>query len=532
VELERSELATAASEPAQSIQSLRGTDTLFRLLRKLGKKRFERSAYGTGFAAVFSHLIQVTYPLDTDTPEDFAAQAKALLKEGKVPAERFLELAFYAPQWIKHVAAFVGWPGFEEAVYWFQAHISGARHFDPKEMEATDEEPEETPDGPRKKTGWEAMLAERTTLTEAERTEGAVDAAWFWRAFEPLGSKRWDALAAAAKYASSYGGGAKKAQFLGLVLRGKAKKRDLVKGIRERQLKENVRCLGLLPLASGQKREPDLLSRYKTLQEFLRYAKTLGPMSREATVRTGQIGLENLARTAGYPDPIRLEWAMEAKSVADLKAGPLTRTAGGVTVTLKLDEKGHPETTFHRGEKELKSLPSAVRKDRKVAELIERKADLRRQASRMKWSLEAAMIRGDVFTGAELRTIFEHPMLEPLLSRLVLIGEEIVGYPVKGGRGLEDHAGKVEPVKANERLRIAHCHDLFASGSWHRWQADVFRRERIQPFKQVFRELYLVSEAEKTDHDKSLRYGGQQVNPSQANALWGGRGWATKDEVR
>src|SRR5262249_57080753 len=78
----------------------------------------------------------------------------------------------------------------------------------------------------------------------------------------------------------------------------------------------------------------------------------------------------------------------------------------------------------------------------------------------------------------------------------------------------------------------AHCHDLFAAGKWHEWQSDVFRKERVQPFKQVFRELYLVSDAEKAEHDKSTRYSGQQVNPSQANALWGGRGWATKDEVR
>lgn len=550
VELDRTELDTAATKPAGQINSLTGTDVLFKLFRKLGRRKLERSAYGSGYSAVFTNLIKVTHPGPADTPEQFAELAKALVKEGKVPAERFLDLVFAAPQWLPHAAPFFGWPGFEEAVYWFQAHDPNASHYDPDDGEivAADDDDDDDYDSDiddegdgataapaqpaAPKTAWEKLLAERTTLTSEDRNEGAVDAAWFWRAFEPLGSKKWDALAAAAKYASGYGGGHKKALFLSQVLRGKAKKRDLVKGIRERQLKESVRCLGLLPLATGARREQDLMSRYKVLQGFLRYARSLGPMSREATVRAGQIGLENLARTAGYADPIRLEWAMEAKSIADLQAGPISRTAGGVTVTLSLIEGGLPETTFKRGDKPLKSLPSVVRKDRKVAELMDRKADLRRQASRMKWSLESAMIRGDTFTGTELRTLFEHPMLEPLLSRLVLIGEGITGYPVKGGRGLEDHAGKVEPVKADEKLRIAHCHDLYAAGDWHQWQSEAFRRERIQPFKQVFRELYLVTEAEAADQDQSMRYGGQQVNPSQANALWGGRGWGTKDEVR
>src|SRR5262249_31027724 len=195
VELERGELTTAASEPAHSVQALDGTDTLFTLLRKLGNKKLERSSYGQGYNAVFSHLILATWPKpDKDTPEQFAALAKAAVKEGKVSFERLLELAFFAPQWLKHVAAFINWPGYEEAVYWFQAHVSGARHYDPKTMGVVEEseddsDDEDTPPGERKKTGWEALLAERTPLSVTERGEGAVDAEWFWRVFEPLGAK-------------------------------------------------------------------------------------------------------------------------------------------------------------------------------------------------------------------------------------------------------------------------------------------------------------------------------------------------------
>lgn len=53
----------------------------------------------------------------------------------------------------------------------------------------------------------------------------------------------------------------------------------------------------------------------------------------------------------------------------------------------------------------------------------------------------------------------------------------------------------------------------------------------MQPFKQIFRELYVVTSQEKKDGTKSSRFAGQQIGPRQAMALWNSRGWNTQDEV-
>jgi hypothetical protein len=79
-------------------------------------------------------------------------------------------------------------------------------------------------------------------------------------------------------------------------------------------------------------------------------------------------------------------------------------------------------------------------------------------------------------------------------------------------------------------LRIAHPSDLLAGGEWHLWQRECFLCERIQPFKQVFRELYILTTTEKAEGNLSRRYAGQQVNPRQALALFGGRGWVAAPE--
>src|SRR5947207_10132767 len=170
-----------------------------------------------------------------------------------------------------------------------------------------------------------------------------------------------------------------------------------------------------------------------------------------------------------------------------------------MSVTISFDADVKPVLTARRGDKMLKSVPTKVRKHRKVAEMCERRMELKRQASRVRQSLESAMCRGDSFSGAELRQLSGHPLLKPLLERLVLVGEGIRGLPTHQGQALTDHAGKVEPVKTDEQLRIAHPHDLFSAGDWDRWQAYLFQHEMIQPFKQVFRELYVLTAQEKAD---------------------------------
>jgi hypothetical protein len=61
------------------------------------------------------------------------------------------------------------------------------------------------------------------------------------------------------------------------------------------------------------------------------------------------------------------------------------------------------------------------------------------------------------------------------------------------------------------------------------WQQDCFERDRVQPFKQIFRELYVPTSAEQPE-SVCCRYEGHQVNPKQALALWGQRGWVAAPE--
>lgn len=514
VELQRGESETPASAPALSLRFAGHTDVLMRILDAVGRDPKLQRTYSWGDASrskssVLSHLIRVTFPARDETPEGFA---RAVKRSG-VNEDVLLAVAFYAPQWARFIEASLGWADFAEAVWWFHAHTKD-------QMWRVEAETRE---------GWNAEIRKLTPLSLEDLMEGAVDVDWFARVYKSMGKKRWARLNEFAKYASG-GAGHTRAQLFANAMLGEVKLKDVKDTFQKKRKQDAVRALGLLPLAAKDKKK-DVLDRYKLMQEFIRTSRQFGSQRQASEKLAARIGQENLARTAGYADPVRLQWAMEGLACADLAKGAVTVKVKDVTVSLAIADEGLPEVTVARSGKPLKAIPPEAKKNPKVVELNERKTELRRSASRMRHSLELAMCRGDRFTTEELLELLANPILKPMLERLVFVADKAIGYPVRGGKALRDFAGKTLALEKRATLRLAHSTDLYRTKQWSKWQRECFEVERVQPFKQVFRELYLITDQEKKDSTFSRRYAGQQVNPRQAMALLASRGWVTAPEA-
>jgi hypothetical protein len=512
VELERGDLPTAASQPALALRYAGGLDTLLHLLQAFGRETFERGwIYGSKLSkkAVFSHLIRSTFPAETDTPESFAEQIKTY----NISPKRLVETALYAPQWARHIEYTLDWPEFAEAVWWFYAHTKDSQWRIDQDIRDV----------------WQAQTNERTPLSGQELLDGAVDVAWFQRVYAELGAERWTALDQAARYASG-GSGHRRAQLFAEAMLGQIEEASLVQRIIQKRHQDSVRALGLLPLPLNDQQDEIILQRYQTIQEFVRGSRKFGSQRQASEKLAARISLENLTRTAGFPDPRRLEWAMEARAVADLASESVSVTQDEVTITLAIDEWGEPQLTIIKKGRPLKAVPAKLKKQPDIVALLNRKREIKKQAPRMRHSLEQAMCRGDVFTGAELKELLAHPVLKPMLTQLVFIGDSIIGYPRDDGQQLTGINSQHHPLEPNAALRLAHPHDLILTNEWHIWQAECFSHEYIQPFKQVFRELYVPTAAETAQATTSHRYAGHQVNPLQALALLGQRGWVSHPE--
>ncbi len=511
VEIARGEMPTAASEPALSLKWSGGLNVLARLLRAMGTLKFVRGwTYDSlSKAAVFSHLVRATFPAEADTPEAFAVEVKA----AGISQQRLLDLAIYAPQWAGHVEHVLGWPGLVEGVWWIHAHTKDNQWRVEQEIRDL----------------WRAEVAERTPLSAEDLQQGAVDVAWFTRIYSQLKQERWAQLYDSAEFASG-GLGHARAKLFAAAMLGEVTAVDLISRIKTKRHQDSVRALGLLPLPKGTKAEAEILRRYQAIQDFLSSGKKFGSQRRESEKLATRIAMDNLARTAEYADPARLQWAMEAKEIGDLAKGSLTAKAGEVIVTLFINPLGEAELSVSKRDKPLKTLPPALKKDKAIADLLARKTMLEKQTSRMRRALEEAMCLGQTFTGGDLRVMFTHPVLRVMLEQLVFSGDGMLGYAANKGKGLMRPDGDIIPLHKSDVLRIAHSHDLWASNEWHTWQKECFQHERIQPFKQIFRELYVLTDAERTDSIISRRYAGHQVNPRQSVALLGGRGWVVRPD--
>lgn len=507
IELGRGELPTAATELAAELQYTGGLQALVALLRGLGKEGLVRHslyfASEKGKRAIFSHLIKRTYPDAQDTPEVFA-QA---MREAGIAQARLIELAMFAPQWARHVEAALGWPGLTDGVWWLRLHTAEPTWYSEQEL----------------RERWSAEAAQYTSLATKELEDGAVDVAAFRKAYAKLGPERWDAVYQVALLAST-GPAHKRAQLFADAILGRVTEAELIKRIEEKRHQDSVRALGLLPLPAADA-QAAILKRYNVFQEFLRTGREFGAQRRTNEKLAVEIGMENLARTAGYPDPRRLQWALEAGQAADLAQGPVIVQSGGYEVALSLDSTGHAEITATKGGKALATLPAALRKTPEIAAVLARRDDLRKQVSRVRQSLEEAMIRGDMFTAEELVALTQHPVLNAQLRNLALISDSCAGYATASGDALIDGDGKLVSLSSSAQVRIAHPYDLLKRGDWHLWQRECVASERRQPFKQVFRELYLLTENEIGDGNASRRYAGHQVQTNRALGLLAARGW-------
>ena len=199
---------------------------------------------------------------------------------------------------------------------------------------------------------------------------------WFGRVYATLGAERWQQLDKAAQYASNGSGHQRAKQFASAML-GQIEKGELLDRILKKRHQDSIRALGLCPLDTGKKREPDILSRYQTYQEFLRTSKKFGSQRRASEKLAVEIGMENLARTAGFADPQRLQWAMEAAAIADLVEKPQVVSIEDTTVSLSITTTGTPEITITKAGKTLKAIPAKLKKNIDIEALVDRKQEYR-----------------------------------------------------------------------------------------------------------------------------------------------------------
>ncbi len=218
---------------------------------------------------------------------------------------------------------------------------------------------------------------------------------------------------------------------------------------------------------------------------------------------------------------------METKVLDDSAELFEEKIIDGVTVKLAVDEAGKSDIICVKGGKELKSIPAGLKKNEYIARLKETKKRFTEQYSRTRQMFEQAMENGEMFTVDEIRTLLGNPIVKPILCNLVYQSGRKLGF-ISGGY-LVNYAGTKSKVKPEDLVTVAHPFTLYSDGHWADYQRYLFERQLVQPFKQVFRELYIKTDDE-AEMTHSLRYAGNQIQPAKTVACLKTRRWVADVE--
>jgi hypothetical protein len=280
-----------------------------------------------------------------------------------------------------------------------------------------------------------------------------------------------------------------------------------------------IKAYGLLPLRYDE----TVLERYLALKQLAKAGQKYGQQRRANHAAAVKVALANLAQVAGYPERERFELAMEAQ-IAQTAPDPQGWAVGDYAVAVSIDGT-EASVTVSRGGKALKSVPESVRKSAEYKEAQTAVKHLRAQAARVRTEvLEAAMAGGSAFTGDEFAHLLTMPAAHDMLHRLILANADgVFGLLTSEGDALAALDGTLHPL--GESVSIPHSYHLFQNGTLAAWQEVVVRRRIVQPFKQAFRELYLLTPAERETRLYSNRFTQHEILTAQAVRLLTGRGW-------
>lgn len=244
---------------------------------------------------------------------------------------------------------------------------------------------------------------------------------------------------------------------------------------------------------------------------------------------------------------------MESRLTASYEEFFTWQPVEDVEIRIFVDETGKSSLQCRRGEKILRSVPAKYKKNETAAECQSIVKKLKEQYTRTKQMLEQAMEDGTAFEIRELLALLENPVVRPLAEPLVYVtagAEEdpAAGMPAEpeetsaakrvpdtkimgflSAEGLTDWSGKVVSMSSDAKVRIAHPCDFYQEGHWTEYQKFLFAGQIRQPFKQVFRELY-VKLSEELEKRETCLFAGYQIQPKKTVATLRGRRWVADYE--
>lgn len=267
------------------------------------------------------------------------------------------------------------------------------------------------------------------------------------------------------------------------------------------------------------------LSRTESGAALSALARLATTVTFKGTLKEVQKGLEVVAeRLHVTPDDL-LELGVPTLGLSG--AGARAQALGDVEARLKVDGGG-AHLSFNRGGKALKSMPAAVKKDfaEELADLRAAQKEAEKTVASLSQRLDGLMIQPRVWRGeAWLERYLAHPLAGTVARRLLWLVDGVPALWADSDLRNSQH----EPVSVLPTSEVALWHPIGRDvEEVLAWRTRLESLDIRQPFKQAWREVYVLTDAERRTDTYSNRFAGHILKQHQFHALAALRGWRNR----
>lgn len=496
-ELERGTLKTPYTAFVLGVREIYGVELFAKAIVKMRGLTLVRNNseywFGDEKNDLISKILKTVKPREDETFDDF----KRIVDGYGITRDELVRAAVYNLDFLNLVDKYLKIDGFKSAVLYFAAHLN--ENLDEARIE---------------------KIKEYSTIDYHDFKDGAFDFEWYSEMIKTIPPAEFKRVYDNAKYIT-VAGLHKRAQRFFEALNGKISADEAKSQILKSRNKDYCLIYSLTPL----KGDKDLYSRYTFFAEFLKESKKYGAQRQLSERRTVDIAFDNLARNAGYADSSVFIYEMESKDrrVIDMYDGI---TVEGYVLRLTVDGDKVKLSVADKNGKKLSSVPSAIAKIPAATEIAAYKKSEEAKRKRLKKSLEEAMENQTQFSRSQILSITGQPLIRDFFERLVLTDGK-TAVTLKDGKFTDVSTGKESSA---DEYKIAHPVALKELGLLRTAMKFVIANDIKQPFKQVFREIYLKSDGE-MEADEVLRYKGFNVNLGKTVAALKNRGWGVSEDI-
>lgn len=204
---------------------------------------------------------------------------------------------------------------------------------------------------------------------------------------------------------------------------------------------------------------------------------------------------------------------------------------GDAKATVNLGEDGHVGVAWRNADGKLvKAAPSQIKKafPKEVRSVASLAKELEQIYLAQRIRLESSFVLPRGMPVDHWQQYFvEHPLLGFLGRRLIWVFRNDQGWERSGiwsGQGVTDSSGTPVDLRAAQTVRL--WHPLAADpAEVQRWRERIFTEKIRQPFRQAFREFYVVTDDERQTKGYSNRFAKVLMRQHQFASLCRVRGW-------